>query len=197
MGNTPAQTHSTATAGTEAGPVKQKGHLKKRAIDSTKKFLVMTAYLWAFLAVMSVHKTVVLAQNHINYEEQSFAIVNALVLAKFMLVADDLKLGRRFTDRPLIYPIVWASFVFAIILVFFHIVEHIALALLHGKPLAETLTDLGAATLKGVSSLGAITFVALIPFFAFREIGRAVGTDQLWRLVFARSRKRFELVVRE
>ncbi|MBV8672054.1 MAG: hypothetical protein JOZ33_01350, partial [Acidobacteriaceae bacterium] len=140
MGNTPAQTPGTATAGTEAGPVKQKGHLKERAIDSTKKFLIMTAYLWAFLAIMSLHKTVVLAQNHINYEEQSFAIVNALVLAKFMLVADDLKVGRRFTDRPLIYPIVWASFVFAIILAFFHIAEHVALALLQGKPVAETLT---------------------------------------------------------
>ena len=174
MGNTPAQTHSTATAGTEAGPVKQKGHLKKRAIDSTKKFLVMTAYLWAFLAVMSVHKTVVLAQNHINFEEQSFAIVNALVLAKFMLLADDLKLGRRFTDRPLIYPIVWASLVFAVILVFFHLAEHLLLGLLHAKSLAETLADLGAGSLRGILSMGGITFVA--PFvLASATCGLTVG----------------------
>jgi len=197
MGNIPAQTPGTATAGTEAGPVKQKGHLKERAIDSTKKFLIMTAYLWALFAVFGLHKTFVLAQSHIDYQEQSFAIVNALVLAKFMLVADDLRLGRQFTDHPLIYPILWASFVFAIILVFLHIAEHVALALLHGKPVAETLTDLGARTLKGVLSLGAITFVALIPFFAFREIGRVIGADQLWRLVFARGRKRFELVIQE
>lgn len=174
----------------------QKPGLRARAIDEGKKFLIMTLYLWVFIAALNLHKDAILQQNHIDYEAQGFAIVNALVLAKIMLVADGLKLGTRFGERPLIYSVLYSSLLFAIVLICFHIVEGAAVALLHGRPIAGSLADFGAGNLKGVLSYGAIVFLALIPFFLFRGIARAVGEDQIWRLVLTQGKRTLPPVVK-
>jgi hypothetical protein len=44
-------------------------------------------------------------------------------------------------------------------------------------------------SLQGIVSVGAIVFVSLIPFFAFREIGRVIGTRELWSLLLSRGTK--------
>jgi hypothetical protein len=188
MGQRSAQTHGTDEDVAHRGPGEQRPGLKARAIDEGRKFLVMTLYLWVFLAVLYLHKSVILEEDHINYEVQGLAIVNALVLAKVMLIADGLKLGARFGDRPLIYSVLYASFLFAVALIGFHIAEGAALALVHGRPVADSLADLGAGDPRVILSFGAIAFVALIPFFLFRGIARAVGEDHIWRLVFTRGK---------
>jgi hypothetical protein len=114
-----------------------------------------------------------------------------------MLVADSLKLGTRLRNHPLIYSVLYSSLAFTVVLICFHIAEDAAVALLHGRPLADSLAGFGAGNVRGVLSMGAIAFVALIPFFTFRGIGRVVGDDQLWQLVFAPGNKRFTLLVQE
>jgi len=188
IGQRSAQTHGTDEDVAQRGPGEQRPSLKARAIDEGKKFLIMTLYLWVFLSVLDLHKTAILRENHINYEAQGLAIVNAMVFAKVMLVADGLKLGARFGDRPLIYSVLYSSFLFAVALIGFHIAEGAALALLHGRPVADSLADLGAGDPRVVLSFGAIAFVALIPFFLFRGIARAVGEEQLLHLVLTRGK---------
>jgi len=39
-------------------------------------------------------------------------------------------------------------------------------------------------------------FVALIPFFAFREIGRVIGKSELWSLLLTRGKKVYTLQTR-
>jgi len=197
MRNETDDSHNRPKTATGGSPEPHRTSLKTRAIDEGKKFLIMTAYLWAFFAVLSLHKTVVLENSGLDYQEQSFAIINALIFAKVMLVADDLKLDSGLRNHPTIYYVLYASFVFAAVLICFHIAERAAVALLHGKPLSESLADLGGGKLRGVVSMGAIAFVALIPFFTFRGIGRVIGEDQLWQLVFAPGKRRFTLLVRD
>jgi hypothetical protein len=43
--------------------------------------------------------------------------------------------------------------------------------------------------LKGILVLGLIMFVVLIPFFAFKEIGRVIGEDKLHSLIFRRQNR--------
>lgn len=197
MRNHPAEAYDTAVVVTAGGPDQHKHRLRDRALEEAKKFLVMTLYLWVLFALFSLYKTIILEQNHVNYQDQGFAIVNALVLAKVMLVAEDLRLGTRFKELPLIYPVLHKSFAFAVVLVCFHIVEKAAVALLHGRPLAESLGEIGGGGLKGIVSVGAIVFVALIPFFMFGEIARVIGADQLTQLAFRRGTKTFTLLVQE
>ncbi len=103
MRNRPVQTDQRAAITTNNGAKEPKRELRARLLEQAKAFLVITLYLWAMLALFSLHKTVVLEQRHIDYQAESFALVNALILAKVVLVAEDLRLGNRFRDHPLIY----------------------------------------------------------------------------------------------
>src|SRR5262249_46932117 len=129
MPNTVGENEGAAAVAADGHPDQRKPGLKARAISTGKKTLIMMLYLWAFLAVLNLHKTVVLQQQHIDYNGLGVAIINAVVLVKVMLVADDLKVGTRFRENSLIYHTLYASFWFAVVLVGFHIVEGAVMAL--------------------------------------------------------------------
>ena len=53
-----------------------------------------------------------------------------------------------------------------------------------------SIPSFGGGGLKGISAVGMIMFVALIPFFAFKEIGRVIGERELYSLIFTRGTKK-------
>ena len=175
---------------------KARPNLKARAVEEIKKYLLITLYLWVLFALLSLHRTLILEEEHVNYQEQGFAIVNALIFAKVILIAQDLKFAGRFKDKPLIYPVLWQAALFAILLVCFHIAEKALGAWLHGRPLASSLSDFGNGDIHGILAVGAIVFVMLIPFFMFIELGRVFGEDKLRQLFFSRDRASLSMQVR-
>ena len=147
----------------------------------------MFLYLWLVFGLLAVHQSIILSQYQIDYRSHGLAFLNALVFAKVMLVAEDLRLGDRFNDKPLIYPVLFKSLLFAITLICFHIVEHTLIGMWHGQSVAESLSEIGANKLRGILSFSMIATVALTPFFILREISRVIGKDKFWFLFF-RSR---------
>ena len=138
--------------------------------------------------MLSLHKALVLNEESLIYH-QGFALINALALAKVVLVAEFFHVGDKFKDRPLIYPIMFKSAVFAVILMCFHLIEETLIGILHGKMLSQSIPNIGGGTLQGILMVGIIMFVVLMPFFAFRELGRAIGTEQLRSLLFGGETK--------
>ena len=122
--------------------------------------------------------------------------MNALVLAKVMLVAQDLHLGHRFEDRPLIYPVLIKSLLFAIVFICFHVVEHVIIGLWYGKGILQSMPGFGGGGIDGVIMVGVLMSVALIPFFAFTEISRFFGPAALQTLIFKRGPKEFVVELR-
>jgi uncharacterized protein (DUF1810 family) len=162
--------------------------LKTGAIDETRKLFGIFIYLWVLLSLFSLHKALVLNDERLIYH-QGFAIINALALAKVVLVAEFFHIGDRLKSRPLIYPIMLKSAVFAVILMCFHIIEEMLIGLWHGKTLSQSIPNMGGGTLQGILMVGIIMFVVLMPFFAFRELDRAIGTEQLHSLLFGDKTK--------
>jgi len=168
----------------------QRGHsLAARAVDEVKRFGIMFLYLWLMFGTVALNQAVVLGMEGRSYVFHGFAIINALVLAKVMLVAEDLKLGRWFENRPMIVPVLHKACVFAILFIVFHILEEMAVGMYRGESAAASFPRLGGGTLIGVLSVWGIAFVSLIPFFMIRELGRALGERVLWDLLF-RNRAR-------
>ncbi|MGH6845967.1 MAG: DUF1810 domain-containing protein [Methylocella sp.] len=162
--------------------------LKTGAIEETRKLFEIFIYLWVLLSLFSLHKALVLNDESLIYH-QGFAIINALALAKVVLVAEIFHLGDRLKNRPLIYPIMFKSAVFAVILMCFHIIEEMLIRLWHGKTLSQGIPNIGGGTLQGILMVGIIMFVVLMPFFAFRELDRAIGTEKLHSLLFGDETK--------
>lgn len=160
-----------------------KPSLKTRFYGELKKFLAIFAYLWLVFSVFLLHEWAVLASHQISFTFYGLAMVNALILAKIMLVAEALGFANRLDDKPLIYPIAFKSIAFSALLILSYIAEETAVGLYHGKSVAESVPQIGGGGLVGALTIGAIMCIALVPFFAFREIARTVGTAEFRALM--------------
>jgi hypothetical protein len=103
--------------------------------------------------------------------------------AEIFHVADNLK------HKPLIYPIVFKSAVFSVILISFYLVEEVLVGIWRGKTFTNSIPAIGGGSLEGILVVGIIMFVVLMPFFALREVGRDIGDDKLYEQFFVRRTK--------
>jgi hypothetical protein len=91
--------------------------LGQRAVHELKELAILTAYLYVTLGAVIVMKTAVLHTHGIDAAVWGIAIVKALVLAKFMLIGQAMKIGERYTARPLIWPTLHKAFAFLVLLI--------------------------------------------------------------------------------
>ena len=158
--------------------------LKKKAVHQLREYLVVSLYLFVVFALLVVHRSMILAEHHINYTLHGFALINALALAKVMLIAQDLHLADQFHDAPLIYPTLLKSLAFTILLACFKVAEDAFVGRLRGRTFHQSLSDLGDGSWSGILILAALLFVMLIPFFGFTELRRVFGPDRLVNVFF-------------
>jgi hypothetical protein len=145
---------------------------------------VIFLYLWVLFGFFVLNERIILAQRGIFISAQGFALINALVLAKVMLVVEDLNLGRWVRPRPLIYPILHDAFLLTVLFICFHVVEKVVTGLVMGKSVAASVPAIGGGGLAGLICVAVILFVSLLPFFAFKHLGRALGERKLYAMLF-------------
>ena len=161
--------------------------LKERLAEEGRRFLVMFLYLWALFALFALHERMVLREAGAYLPMQGFAFVNALVLAKVMLVAEGLNLGGWLQGRPLIWPILHESCLFALLFIAVHYLEHIVVGWFQGETIRASVPAIGGGGLPGLVCVAVLMAVSLIPFFAFRDINRALGGNRLVRMLVHRD----------
>ncbi len=184
MNSGPQQTKAPSRVSGEGTRPERKPGFKQRVVDEIIKFLGIAIYLWVMFGVFALHEAVVSAKDHIDYHFYGFALINALVLGKVMLVAEDLQFAEWVKERPLIYPILCKAVAFSILFIVFDVVEEVLVGLFKGRTIGASIPSIGGGTPSGVFFVGIILAVALIPFFAFREIGRVIGERELHALLF-------------
>jgi hypothetical protein len=171
----------------------RKRNLRERAVGELERYAIITVYLWLLFALFSLHTRQVLQQHGmITVWQHGFALVNALIFGKIILIAQALEVGKSLERRALLWIVLGKSVIFAILLIAFHIVEGAIRAWFESKPLLEGLTDFGG-TLPGLLTYAAIFCVVLIPFFAFQEAARILGSSELRDLFVRSGEKRFRL----
>jgi hypothetical protein len=183
---------TTTTPGAAAEPGGKKS-LKGRAVSELERYAGITVYLWVLFALFGLHRQ--LLQGHgISLWQQGFAIINALVFGKVILLGQALKLGRKGQEsRALVWTVLSKCLMFAILLVVFHLLEESIRAWFESRPLSTITAEFGGS-LAGIAAYGAIIFVVLIPFFAYEEAARILGGRTLWDLFFRPHLNRVRLV---
>ena len=170
-------------------PTEEKRSWKARILEELQKLSITFLYLWVLLTVFAIHRAVILAQYHISYPEKlGFALINAFVLAKFILIAEAFHAGERADAKPLFYSMIWKSAVFAVILSVCHILEDMLVGLWHGQPFLDALPS-NKTSLLQVLATGILTFVVLIPFFGTRGLIAIIGKDEIKTLLFSTPSK--------
>lgn len=160
----------------------------QKGLEEGKRLFWIFLYLWALLGLFSIHESLVLNEPNLFWH-QGFALINAWLLAKVMVTAEIFHVADNLKHKPLIYPIVFKSVVFAAILVSFYLLEEILIGLWHGKTIAESIPNVGGGSFKGILVVGFMMFIVLMPFFALKELGRVVGENELYELFFVRRSK--------
>jgi len=113
--------------------------------------------------------------------------MKALVLAKVIMVGSLFHFGRSLEDKPLILPTLYKSIVFTLWVGVFATVESAARGFLHGKGLFGALDHLLGEGTHEFFAKCLVVFIAFIPFFAFKELGRILGKGIIWRWFFRKG----------
>ena len=171
-------------------PAAEKTGWKRKAGRELAEYWTNAAYLFVFFGVFVMYRRLVLAEYGISYFHYGYAFFKALVLAKIIMIGDYLGLAKRLRERPLIVTTLYKAIVFAVWVVFFNLVESMIEGLIDGKGLTEGFRKIAASPGEPLAGV-LVVFFAFIPFFAFKELGQALGVEKIGLLFF---RKRKDLI---
>jgi len=169
-----------------SSPDKKKGNLKKRIFQEMVEYWVNVCYLTLVFAAFTQYRRFLLASHDITYTNYGVAVIEALILAKVIMIGDVFHLGRGLEQKPLIYPALYKTVVFSLFVGIFTLIEHTIKGLWQGKGLTGGLVDFFGKGSHEVFAGCLIIFVALIPFFGVKELGRVLGEDKIRTLFFRR-----------
>lgn len=155
-----------------------------RASREVRHFLAIAAYLYVCFGALILLKSAILHGHGLEPVPWGFAVVKAALLAKFMMVGQALGLGRRFADRPLIWPILHRAVVFLLLLVALSIAEHMVAGLWHGRGVEDSVLDMAGGTAFEAGATVLVLLLILLPYFAFRVLAEALGHERLMRMLF-------------
>jgi hypothetical protein len=159
------------------------------ATHELRQFTIVFVYLYIIIGAITLFKTAVLHTYGIDYAFWGISAIKAALLAKFMLLGHAMKIGERNTTGPLIWPTLHRALGFLVLLVILTIIEEIVVGLLHHRPAMASLDELFGTRLQETLAGYLIILLVLIPYFAFRVLGEALGEGRLVRMFFvARER---------
>ncbi len=164
---------------------KKKGW-KQKLLHELVNYWLIVLYMALFFSVFTTYRRLLLAHYEIDYAEYGISVIRALVLAKVVLVAEGLRLGRGFEDKPLVIPTLYKTVLFTVCLAVFVVVEELVRGLLHGNGLAAAVDEVRGELHLELLARALVVFFAFIPFFAVREMGRVLGKGTIARLFFQR-----------
>jgi hypothetical protein len=155
----------------------------QRLSREMKRFVVIFVYLGLLIGAFNIYRWLIMAEYHVGYFVYGYTLIEALVLAKVIIVGESLGIGERFAHRPLIFPTLYKTLLFALCVLVVAILEYLVTGFLHGQGLAAIFHEVVRERYELLGRI-LIMFVALLPFFAFRETMRALGEVRLFDLFF-------------
>jgi hypothetical protein len=147
------------------------------------------AYLTLMFAAFTQYRRLLLAAHDITYTNYWFAVIEAAVLAKVIMIGGVVRLGRGLEDKPLVCPTLCKTAVFTVFVGLFKIIEHVIKTLWHGQPFMAGLVEFSENGFRLVLANPLVVLVAFIPFFAVKEVDRVLGEGKRWALFFRRKKR--------
>lgn len=154
---------------------------KQKIKHELKEMLTLVIYLAFFFLSFALYDMLLLRQYHIETLTIAFALINALVITKVIMIGEYAKLGRRHENKALLISAIWKAFVFALLVLAFHIVEEVVKRMIHGADLTRASTNV---RLEQFAGRAIIVFCIFVPLFAWREFRRVMGEEEFGNLVF-------------
>ncbi len=159
---------------------------KERIKHEMLEMLWLFLYLAFFFGALVAYDKLLLKQYEVEYWNFGFALLNAAVITKVIMIGEYAKLGTRHESKALFISAVWKALVFGLLVFAFHLVEEIVKSLIHGADIETASRHL---RFEQFAARAIIVFCTFIPLFVFREFRRVMGEEEFLNLVFRSAKK--------
>lgn len=149
-----------------------------------------TLFFLVALGLLVFTKHLMLEQYGIHFADFGAIIVGALIIGKVVLIADHLPFTNRFPNKPLIYRIVWKSFVYVVAAFIVRTGEELIPRIIEHGSLRQGTTHLVAEVIWPHFWVIYIWLsVLLFTYCSLRELVRVIGEDRVLELFFGITRR--------
>jgi len=160
---------------------------KQKALYEFKRYWVISAYLVVFLGCFNLYRRLILAGVGIDdVMSYGFKLIEALVLAKIIMIGEVLGIGERHERTRLVVPVLRKSVLFGLLIVLFNALERILIGMIHKESWDTIVHHIFAYGTDEMLARTVVMMVALIPFFAFIELEHALGPGKLTGIFFSK-----------
>jgi hypothetical protein len=166
------------------GQAKSTASFREKAFGEFKEMAGLSLYLYICLGAVVLLKAAILQDVGVHFAIWGIAAVKALLLAKFMLLGRALRIGRKFRDRPLIWPILYHALIFLVLLLALSTIEEIVVGSFQHRPLSDSLAHVVGPTVFQGLSLCLVLFLILVPYSAYVCLEDVLGERETLRLFF-------------
>jgi hypothetical protein len=166
----------------------KKTQLKAKAAEELRLLLVIFLYLAVFFGAFLTYRRLLLREVGVSYFHYGYALIEALIIAKVILIGKALGVGTKVTVRSFIFSVLRLSVVYGILVGIFSVLEHVIEGLVHGKTPAASFQELLGQGANELLAKALVMFVVFIPFFAFWEVARRLEGEKLSELLSGKAR---------
>jgi len=145
--------------------------------------------LFVVFSALTFYKSAILEAQGVNWLPWGFALIKALILAKFILIGGALQIGEGHRPKPLIWQIIHKSIAFLILVAGFTVIEEAVVGFIHGKTFWESMAEVGGGTTEEMIATVIIMFLVFLPLFAYCVFSEALGERALHRLLFEKRQQ--------
>jgi hypothetical protein len=158
---------------------------KQKAKREFIDYAAIALYLAVFFCAIATYTILLLRKYNVSNDalNYTFAIINALIIAKVILIGEMLRLGRPVETRPLYQAVFLKSVIFGLLVFAFHLLEEFVKRLIHGQPAGTVLHNIH---IEELIARTIVIFCAFLPLFAFRELRRVLGEEEFYALFLKR-----------
>ncbi len=153
-----------------------------------RELIPTTIFFLITFHIIALSRALMLEQYGIKLSTAGTATVGALIVAKVILVFNKLSFVNMFSGNPLLYSIIWKTFIFSLFTLLFRCVEELI-------PLVSKYGSLPSASQHLIHeivwphfwSLQIVLLVALLLFCSAVELIREIGAIRIKEIFFGRK----------
>jgi hypothetical protein len=161
--------------------ISKRANVKQKAVHELQEFFWIFLYLAFFFCAFATYSMLLLNEFHVSYFIFGTALINALVVAKVILIGEYAHLGKKHETKPLFLSAAHKAILFSLLVFAFHIVEEMIKRRWHGENFA---TAYHGIRINELLARSVVIFCTFLPLFAFRELRRVLGEDNFSSLFF-------------